>query len=190
LSRPPFPRLSLQAGDVEFASPANHWATRIEVSDALLSWPSATSGLRLNVNGRWRSQPVEATLELDAPLEAAQGRASPARIAVDAPLAQIRFAGDWSPSGVLADAHVFLGQVSALIPSVDRFSRWLGRDPERAPSTLELEARAGGDAGSLQLADARIVLGGQTFEGALDLLRTPGGLSASGSLAADTISSR
>jgi AsmA protein len=187
LARPPFPWLSLQGGDVEVASPANHWATRIEVSDALLSWPSATSGFRLNVNGRWRSQPVEATLELDAPLEAAQGRASPARIAVDAPLAQIRFAGDWSPAGVLPDARVFLGQVSALIPSVERFSRWLGRDPERAPSTLELEARASGDAGSLQLADARIVLGGQTFEGALDLLKTPGGLSASGSLAAETL---
>ena len=187
LARPPFPRLSLQGGEVEVASPANHWTTRIEVGDALVTWPTANSGLRVNVSGHWRSQPVEATLELDAPLEAAQGRASPARIAVDAPLGQIRFAGDWSPDGGLADSRVFLGQISALIPSVERFWRWLGRDPGRAPSTLEFEARASGDAGSLQLADARIVLGGQAFEGALDLLKTPGGLSASGSLAAETL---
>jgi AsmA protein len=77
--------------------------------------------------------------------------------------------------------------VSALIPSVPRFTRWLGHQPTVSPSTLEVEARATGTAESLSLSDARIVLGGQAFEGALDLGKTALGLSASGTLAAETV---
>jgi AsmA protein len=183
----PFPRLSMRGGTIEIGSAKDGWSTKIDVGEALATWPSLTTGLRLNVTGRWRAQPVEANLELDAPLEAADGGASGVRLSLDAPLAQIRYSGDWSPGAELADGRVYAGQFSALIPSVPRFAVWLGHQAPDFPSTFELGAHASGDAASLSLADARIVLGGQAFDGALDIGKTPLGLSASGTLAAETV---
>ena len=187
LERPPVQRLTLQGGEIEIFGPKKSWSARVEISSARADWPRAGSRLRLVATGRWRSQPVEASADLDAPLAAMHGDASPLRIAIDAPLAQLRFSGDWSPNGRLDERRVYRGDVSALIPSIARFSRWLGRAADPSPSTLELNARASGDMKMLSLADARIVLGGQPFEGALDLLKTPKGLSASGTLAADAL---
>ena len=182
------PRVELEGGSIEIASAETGWRSRFEVGAVRADWSTPEGSLRATASGRWRSQPVEATVELDAPLAAAHGDASAASLAVDSPLGQLRFSGDLSWLGRL-DGALYRGQMSALIPSIERFSRWLGRDlpPGYTPAGLELKSRVTSDRRQLRLADASIVLGGQAFEGALDVLRTAAGLSVSGTLAADAL---
>ncbi len=188
LVRPALPQITLEGGSVEIASAEGGWRSRFEVGVVRAEWSSPEGPLRATASGRWRSQPVEMTAELDAALAAAHGDASAARLAVDSPLGQLRFSGDWSSLGRL-DGALYRGQMSALIPSITRFSRWLGRElpPGYTPAGLELNSRISADHKLLRLADASIVLGGQSFEGALDILRSAVGLSVSGTLAADSL---
>lgn len=187
LSRPPVMRLVVEGGGVELVSERRQWRAHLEIASARLDWPSADSALRAAATGRWRGQPVEATLELGAPLAAARGEPSPVRAALDAPLAQLRAAGDWSPAAQL-DGAVYRGEASALIPSLARFARWLGRAPPAGPAGLEMSARVTAEPGQAKFADASLTLGGQPFEGDLDFLRSAqGGWSASGTLAADAL---
>jgi AsmA protein len=188
LDEPPLSRLILEASTVDLVSADPAAAAHFEVASARVDWRSAAGTLRARATGRWRSQPVDASVEVDAPLAAAQGQASAVRAALDAPLAQLRLAGDWSPAGD-PEGALFRGQASALVPSLARFSRWLGLEPPvgRAPPGLELQTRLTADYRQFRLADATLTLGGQAFEGALDVLRTPPGLSVSGTLAADAL---
>jgi AsmA protein len=184
----PLSRLVLQGAAVDLVSADPAVAGRFDVASARIDWPSAKATLRARATGRWRSQPVDVSAELDAPLAAARGEASAVRAAVDAPLAQLRLAGDWSPAAKL-DGALFRGQASALIPSLTRFARWIGVEPPtgHSPPGLELQARLSAEYDRVRLAEVTLTLGGQAFDGALDILRAPRGLSVSGTLAADTL---
>src|SRR5947209_1343948 len=148
LVRPPFSNLVMQGGAVELRSARHGWTTHFAVATGRIDWPSPNGRMRAAVTGRWRGQPVDASWEIDQPLAVAHGEASAMRVAVDAPLTQLRIAGDWSPDGKLAGA-LYRGQISALIPSTARFARWLGREPPsgRAPAGVEMQARASADLG-------------------------------------------
>ena len=188
LNGPPLARLVMQGGTLEFGASRHGWKTHFAVADGRLEWSSPSGPLRAAATGRWRGQPVDVSWELSRPLAAAQGEASPIRVAIDAPLTQFRLAGDWSPAGRLEGA-LYRGQMSALIPSIARFARWLGREPpsSRAPAGVELEARVSADLRQLKLAEVNLTLGGQAFEGALDFVRSPAHLAVSGTLAADAL---
>jgi uncharacterized protein involved in outer membrane biogenesis len=186
LTDPPVVRLVVIGGVLDLASARRDWRTRLEIASARLDWPSAGSALRAAATGRWRAQPVEATLELGAPAAAAHGDSSSVRASIDAPLAQMRLAGDWSPGGTL-DGAQYRGQASALIPSLERFARWLGVKPPPGPRQLELSGRLTAEAAQARLSDASLTLGGQPFEGDLALVRAAQGWSVSGTLAAETL---
>ena len=187
LATPPFGRLVIQAGAVDL-QPETGPPLHFDIADARLDWPSPGSALRGAATGRWRSQPVEATAEISSPLAAARGGASAVRASLDAPLAQLRFAGDWSPKARLDNA-LYRGQASALVPSITRFSRWIGLEGVDGftPAGLELQARVSARFDQVKLADLTMTLGGQAFEGALDVSRTQTGVAASGTLAAETL---
>jgi AsmA protein len=187
LTRPPVQRVTLQGGALTLASARLGWQSRFEVVSARLDWPTPGSAMQLSATGKWREQPVEASAEIGAPLPAANGAPSSLRLAIDAPPARLRFSGDLSVAGRLEGGRAYLGQVSARIPSLPEFSTWIGRPSRASPTSLGLEATASGDAHTLRLADARIVVAGQSFEGGLDLGRTEAGVSASGTLAADRL---
>ncbi|MDE3174500.1 MAG: AsmA family protein [Pseudomonadota bacterium] len=188
LAAPPLTRFLMLGGTVEVGASQHGWKTHFAVANGWLDWPSAQGRLRAAATGRWRGQAFDASWELDRPLAAAHGQTSPVRVAVDAPLTQLRIAGDWSPTGGLDGAY-YRGQMSALAPSIARFARWLGREPPspHAPAGLELEARVSADLRQLKLAEVNLTLGGQAFEGALDFVRSPARLAVSGTLAADAI---
>ena len=188
LPQPPIARLVVNGGTVEIAARRRNWSTRLDIAAARIDWASGDGPLRATLSGRWRLQPVEATVEIDAPLAAARGESSAVRASLDAPLAQLRVAGDWSPQGA-PDGSLYLGQISALIPSLARFGRWLGESPAPgpAPAGLELQAKVSADLKQLKLTDAVLALGGQSFEGALDVLKTESAVSVSGTLAADAL---
>ncbi len=187
LERPPISQVIVQGAAVTVVSARRALRTHLELGAGRIDWPSPDRALRAAATGRWRSQPVEVTAELDAPLAAAHGEKSTVRFALDAPLAQWRVSGEWSPRG-RPDGASYRGQVSALIPSLARFARWIGRPPPGpAPAGLEFAARVSADAAQFKLSDAVLTLGGQRFEGDLDVLRAPTGVSVSGTMAADTV---
>ena len=187
LHRPPIARLMVDSASVAVVSVRRKLNTRLDIATARLDWASAGSGLRASATGRWRGQPVEATLDLDEPLAAVHGDPTPVRAALDAPLGQWRFAGDWSPRGRLDGAN-YRGQVSALIPSLSRFARWIGQPPPGpAPAGLELAGRFSASAAEAKLSDAVLTLGGQRFEGDLAAMKSPAGVSVSGTMAADAL---
>jgi len=188
MEAPALGRLILQNAAVDLVTADPAGVTHFDVASARIDWSSAAGPLRAEATGRWRLQPVDATLELDAPLAAAHGEPSVVRASLDAPLAQLRVAGDWSPLAAL-DGALYRGQASALIPSISRFARWIGAQPPPGylPPGLELQARVSASFDQFKLADLSLTLGGQAFEGALDALRTPRGLSVSGTLAAEQL---
>ena len=188
LAGPPLARLVMQGGTVEVGASRHGWKTHFAVANGRLDWSSIQGPLRAAATGRWRGQAVDASWELDRPLDAARGETSAIRVAIDAPLTQLRISGDWSPDGRL-DGALYRGQMSALIPSLARFARWLGREPPtpRAPAGLELAARVSADLHQLKLAEVNLSLGGQAFEGALDFVRSPAKLAVSGTLAAEAL---
>ena len=105
---------AMQGGAVELRSARHGWTTHFAVATGRIDWPSPDGRMRAAVTGRWRGQPVDASWEIDRPLAVAHGEASAMRVAVDAPLTQLRIAGDWSPDGKLAGA-LYRGQISALM---------------------------------------------------------------------------
>ncbi len=189
LAGPPVSRLSVARASVEIVSARRGFKTRLDLGDARVEWTSPDGSLRASANGRWRGQPVAAAIDLDAPLAAARGGVSPLRVALAATaLAQLDLTGDWSPQGQ-ADGAVYRGQMTALIPSLERFFGWMGWTPAPgpAPAGLELSARVTADANLAKLADAELKLGDQPFEGDVDVMRSPAGVAVSGTLAADAI---
>jgi AsmA protein len=187
LHRPPVARLIVEGGGLTIDSSRHGLHSHFDIASARVEWPTPGSALRAAVTGRWRSQPVEATAELDAPLAASHGETTTLRVALDAPLAQWRLAGEWSPRGG-ADGAFYRGQVSALIPSLDRFAHWIDRPaPGPTPAGMELTARASLGAQQMKLSDATLTLGGQRFEGDLDVSKTQAGVAVSGTLAADAL---
>ena len=187
LAQAPLTRLTLQGGAVNLTSARLGWKGRFEVVAARLDWPTPASAMQLTASGKWREQAVEASAELGSPLLAAKGDPSALRLAVDAPLARFRFSGEVSAAGRLEGGRVYRGQLSAHIPALEAFSTWMDMQPRALPASLELEAIASGDARQLRLADARIALAEQAFEGGLDLGRSDEGVAASGTLAADRL---
>jgi len=188
LARPPLTRLLVKGGEVALSRPSQGWETHASVAQAQFDWNASQGPLRAAGSGRWRGQPLEVSAELGLPLEAAQGRTSPLRVALDAPLAQIRLAGDLAPGGE-AQGALFHGQASALAPSLPRFARWMGRSaPDELPvAGLEIESKLTTTAKGVRLADATLTLGGQAFEGALDVSREGEGVAVSGTLAAEAL---
>lgn len=187
LRRPPIARLMVEGANVSVVSARRALNTHIDIATARVDWSSAGSALRAGGTGRWRGQPVATTLEIDNPLAAAQGDPTTVRGALDAPLGQWRVSGDWSPQGRL-DGAVYRGQVSALIPSLARFARWIGQAPPGpAPAGMELSARVSASATETKLSDVVLTLGGQRFEGDLAVMRSPAVLSVSGTMAADAL---
>ncbi len=189
LAGPPVSQLIVERGNVEIFSARRGAAMRIDLAEARADWGAPDGALRASASGRWRGQPVVATVDLDTPLLALHGGVSPVRATLSATaLAQLDLTGDWSPHGV-ADAATYRGQVTALIPSLERFARWMGWTPAPGPTPagLELSARISADSRQAKLADAELKLGGQPFEGDLVIARTPSGVAASGTLAADAL---
>ena len=187
ISRPPIARLAVEGASVDVVSARRALNSHVDVATARIDWPWAGSSLRAGGTGRWRGQPVATTLEFGEPLAAAHGEQTLVRAALDAPLGQWRIAGEWSPRGRL-DGAVYRGQISALIPSLTRFARWIGQPPPGpAPAGLELSARISANATEAKLSDAVVTLGGQRFEGDLAAIKSPAGLSVSGTMAADAL---
>jgi len=188
LTARPLSRLLVKGGEVEITRPSVGWTTHSSVAQARFDWSAPDGPLRATGTGRWRGQPLEVSAELGSPVEAAQGRTSPLRVSLDAPLAQIRVAGDLAPSGE-TEGTLFRGQASALAPSLPRFSRWLGRSLPEASllAGLELQTKLTATAQGARLADATLTLSGQSFEGALDVSRDGAGVAISGTLAAESV---
>jgi AsmA protein len=189
LSRPPVAQLIVERGRVEVVSAQRGLATRADLSQARAVWASPEGPLSASASGRWRGQPAAASLYLGAPLLAAHGGTTPVSAALSATaLAQFHLTGDWS-TGKRAGGALYRGRMTALVPSLSRFADWVGLSPAPgpAPAGLELSARVSVDRSVAKLSDADIKLGGQPFEGDLDVMRTPAGLSISGTLAADAL---
>jgi AsmA protein len=189
LAGPPVSRLSVARAKVEIVSARRGFKTRLDLGDARVEWGSADGALRASATGRWRGQPVAASIDLDAPLVAAHGGVSALRAAFAATaLAQLDLTGDWSPQG-RADGAVYRGQTTALIPSLERFFRWMGWTPAPGPQPagLELSARVTADTNLAKFSDAELKLGDQPFEGDIDVMRSPVGVAVSGTLAADAL---
>ena len=188
ISRRPLSRLIVKGGTVEIVRPALGWSTTANVAAAQIDWDSLQGSLRATGTGRWRGQPVEVSAVVGQPMAALQGRASALRFSLDAPLAQIRLAGDLTAKGE-ADGALFHGQASALAPSMARLLRWFGRTPpEGLPlSGLEVAGHATATAHGVRIDTAALTWGGQAFEGALDISSAGGGVAISGTLAADTL---
>ena len=185
--RPPIAQLFVEGARVSVVSARRAWKTRLDVATARVDWASASSELRAGGAGRWRGQPVATSLVIDEPMAAAHGDPTPVRAALDAPLGQWRVSGDWSPQGRLGGA-VYRGDVSALIPSLTRFARWIGQPPPGpAPAGLEFSAHVSASSTEAKLSDAVMTLGGQRFEGDLAAMKSPAGLSISGTMAADVL---
>ena len=108
LEAPSLSRLNLQNASVDVVAGDSAATTHFDIASARIDWSSAAGPLRAQATGRWRLQPVDATLELDSPLAAAHGEPSVVRASLDAPLGQLRVAGDWSPSGT-ADGALYRG---------------------------------------------------------------------------------
>jgi AsmA protein len=188
LARRPLTALTVKGGTVELLRPSRGWTTNASVTQAQFAWSAPDGPLRGVGTGRWRGQPIDVSAELGLPLDALRGGASSLRFSLDAPLAQLRLAGDLAPTGE-AQGDLFLGQASALAPSLPRLARWLGRAaPEALPlGGMELETKISATRSGARLGDATLTLGGQAFEGALDVSRGAEGVAVSGSLAADTL---
>ena len=187
LNRPPIARLMVEGASVSVVSAQRALNTHVDVATARVDWASARSALRAGGTGRWRGQPVAATWEFGEPLAAAHGERTSVRAAVDAPLGQWRLAGEWSPQSRLEGA-AYRGQVSALIPSLARFARWIGQPPPGpAPAGLELAARVSANPTEAKFSDAVVTLGGQRFEGDLAVMKSSVGASVSGTMAADAL---
>ncbi|HXT07341.1 MAG TPA: AsmA family protein [Roseiarcus sp.] len=187
MKRPPIARLFVESAVVAVVSARRALNTHFDIATARIDWDSASSALRAGGAGRWRGQPLATTLVLDEPMAAARGDPTPVRVALDGPLGQWRVAGDWSPQGRL-DGAVYRGQVSALIPSLARFARWIGQPPPGpAPAGLELAAHVSASATEAKFSDVVMTLGGQRFEGDLAAMKSPARVSVSGTMAADTL---
>jgi AsmA protein len=187
IARPPIARLVVEGANVSLVSARHALNTHLDIATARIDWPWAGSSLRAGGTGRWRGQPVATTLELGEPLAASHGEQTLVRAAIDAPLGQWRVSGEWSPRGGL-DGAVYRGQISALVPSLARFARWIGQPPPGpAPAGMELTARVSASATEAKLSDAVVTLGGQRFEGDLAAIKSPAGLSVSGTMAADAL---
>jgi hypothetical protein len=188
VSHRPLARLIVKGGTVEIARPALGWSTSASVASAQIDWDGLQGPLRAAGTGRWRGQPVDISAELGQPLAAVQGRASALRLSLDAPLAQIRLAGDLAAKGEV-DGALFRGQASALAPSMARLLRWFGRTPpEGLPLLgLELAGHATATARGARIDAAALTWGGQAFEGALDVSSAGSGVAISGTLAADKL---
>ena len=188
ITQRPLSRLIVKGGAVEISRPSLGWSTSASIASAQVDFDGLRGPLRAAGTGRWRGQPLDVSAELDQPLAAAQGQASPLRFSLDAPLAQIRLAGDLTAKGE-ADGALFRGQASALAPSMTRFLRWFGRTPpEGVPlSGLELAGHATATAQGARIDAATLNWGGQAFEGALDVSRRASSVAISGTLAADTL---
>ena len=189
LSGPPVARLYVEGASVELVSVRRSLSTRLDLAEASAGWASADGALRASAQGRWRGQPVAVSVDLGAPLLAFRGGVSPVRASLSATaLAQLDVTGDWSPEG-RAEGAFYKGQATALIPSLERFFHWLGWTPAPgpAPAGLELSARVSADHTATKLADADLKLGGQPFEGDLDIMQSASGLTVSGTLAADAL---
>ena len=184
----PLARVLVKGGTVEIARPSVGWSTSASVAVAQFDWDGVYGPLRAAGTGRWRGQPLDVSAVLGQPLAAVQGRASALRLSLDAPLAQMRLAGDLAAKGE-ADGALFRGQASALAPSLARLLRWFGRTPpDGLPLTgLELAGHATATAHGARIDAAALTWGGQAFEGALDVSRAGSGVAISGTLAADVL---
>jgi uncharacterized protein involved in outer membrane biogenesis len=186
-ARPPIARLVVEGASVAIVSARRGLNTHLEIATARVDWASASSELRAGGAGRWRGQPLATSLVIDEPMAAARGDPTPVRASLDAPLGQWRLSGDWSPQGRL-DGAVYRGDVSALIPSLTRFARWIGQPPPGpAPAGLELSAHVSASPAEAKLSDVVMTLGGQHFEGDLAAMKSPAGVSISGTMAADAL---
>ena len=186
---PPVAQVIVERGSLEIVAPRRGASTRLDLAEARADWDSPDGALRASAKGRWNGQPVTTAVDLDAPLSAAHGGVSPVRATLSAQaLAQLDLTGDWSPRKQV-DGAVYRGQMTALIPSLERFVRWMDWRPVPgpAPAGLELSARVSADATLAKLADVELRLGGQPFEGDLDVMRAPPGFAVSGTLAADAL---
>lgn len=181
-------RLIVKGGEIAISRPSQGWETHASVSQVQFDWGAPEGPLRAAGTARWRGQPLDVSAEIGLPLAVAQGGASPLRISLDAPLAQIRLAGDLAPEGESQGA-LFRGRASALAPSLPRFARWMGRSlADQLPiGGLEIETGLSATARDVRLADATLTLAGQAFEGALDVSRDGEGVAVSGTLAADSL---
>lgn len=188
LAQRPLARLLIRGGTVELNRPSTGWSTSGSVATLQINWDGPQGPLRAAGTGRWRGQPLDISAELGRPLATAQGQPSAVRLSLDAPLAQIRLAGDLMGKGE-ADGALFRGQASALAPSMTRFLRWIGRTPpESVPlAGLEIAGHLSATARSARIDAATLNWGGQALEGALDVSRKGRGVAISGTLAADTL---
>ena len=188
ISKRPLARLIVKGGTVRLVRPSLGWSTSASVAAAQVNWDGPQGPLRAAGTGRWRGQPVDLSAELGQPLAAAHGEASALRLSLDAPLAQIRLAGDLTAKGE-ADGALFRGQASALAPSMARLLRWIGRTPPEGlpPAGLELAGHVTATARGARIDAASLTWGGQAFEGALDISKVGSGLAISGTLAAESL---
>jgi AsmA protein len=178
-------RIEVQGGVAKIVSADLRLDTLIENVDGWLQWTKVYRPLDFSLSGVWRGEPVALSGHVASPLELRAGRPSQAVLKITARPAELAFAGTWTP-GVKG---TFDGDLTTRIRSLSEVERWIGVSsaPPIAAQEIALQGKAVGSSGALALSEARLDVGGQRFEGALEFSRLAGKTSVSGTLAADTL---
>ncbi len=183
--KPPLARLDLSGASVEFVSRRRGVAIDIDHLDGSLEWPKVSQPLRLTMSGDWRGQSLALEARLDSPPGLAAGGASATMLKLSTPMGELAFAGSW----MAGPTPGFEGDLIAAAPSIAALERWIGLAPPRgfAPDVISLEGKLAGDLSKFTLAEAKIEIAKQKFEGSASLSHLEDRWSASATLAADTI---
>ena len=178
-------RLVIGDGSAELISRTHGIATRVDYLNGSFSWPTASTPLRASLTGDWRGQDIALEAEFEQPGSLAEGGSSPARLKLSAPLLDLALSGALTAGATPS----FEGDLTAATPSAAGLERWFGiaQPAGFAPEGVAFEGKFAGGPSRFTLAEARIEIAKQKFEGSASLSRDNGRWSASATLAAENL---
>ena len=178
-------RIEVRGGVAKIVSADLRLDTLIENVDGWLQLTKLYRPASFSVSGVWRGEPVAVEGSVASLLDLRDGRPSAAVLQITAHPAQLSFAGAWTPGG----KGRFEGDLKMRTSSLSAVERWLGlaSAPPIAAEEIALEGKAAGTLDAVALSEAHLDVGGQGFDGSLNLSRAAGKTSVSGTLAADSV---
>lgn len=142
--------------------------------------------LTLSGFGRYAGKPVEATVQLADLAAFARREEAPFRARIEGGGARVLFDGDASDAGGLK----LVGDLSVRAETLSGALRWLGGGPRLGHAfgaEISFAGRSQLDAGGLQISNAELDFGGETFLGAGRLTPGPEGLAVEATLDAGSV---